>query len=169
MSDIKQEYQFLDELNSLCKRIILNQDLVLVCVTGKSGAGKSTFGKYVRKNGFGEFRKSQISVIDDSVMSLDLFYVFNKRVRIKSKEMDNLEPFIKLLPRRKKVVFYVNATPHRRVAKTDILLDLYLKDEDERIARLKQRDSDIAKAHTIDSKEVKEQLSYDFYLNKEVM
>lgn len=168
MSDSKQKYHFLDELNDLCERILMSQDIVLVSVTGKSGAGKSTFGKYVRKNGFGVFKKSQISVIDDSVMSLDLFYILNKRVRIKSKEIDDLEPFMSLLPKRKKIIFYVNATPQRRVTKTDILLNLYLKDEDERIARLKQRDSDISKAHVIDSKEAKEQLSYDCYMNKEV-
>lgn len=169
MNDIKQEYQFLDELNDLCERVLMSQDLVLVCVTGKSGAGKSTFGKYVRKNGFGVFRKSQISVIDDSVMSLDLFYVLNKRVRIKSKEMDHLEPFMSLLPKRKKIIFYVNATPQRRITKTNILLNLYLNDEDERIARLKQRDSKISAAHFIDSQAAKEQLNYDFYLNKEVV
>ncbi len=164
-----EKYGFLVELHNICKKILLKQDLVLVCVTGKSGVGKSTFGKYVRKNGFGSFKKSQISVIDDSVMSLDLFYFLNKRVRIKSKEIDDLEPFMSLLPKRKKIIFYVNATPQRRITKTDILLNLYLKDEDERIARLKQRDSDISKAHFIDSQEAKEQLSYDFYLNKEVM
>lgn len=169
MSDSKQKYHFLDELNDLCERILMRQDLVLVSVTGKSGAGKSTFGKCVRKNGFGVFKKSQISVIDDSVMSLDLFYIFNKRVRIKSKEIDDLEPFMSLLPKRKKIIFYVNATPQRRITKTDILLNLYLKDEDERIARLKQRDSEISAAHFIDSQEAKEQLSYDFYLNKEAM
>lgn len=161
-------YGFLAELSDLCKVLLLKQDLVLICVTGKAGAGKSTFGKHVRKNGFGSFGKSGIAVIDDSVMSLDLFYVLNKRVRIKSAEKDELEPFLELLPKRKKVVFYVNTTPERRVSQADIILHLSLNDEDERLRRLKERGDVISETHFIDSVNAKKDISYKYYLSKKV-
>lgn len=99
------ESDLFQKLNALTKKVLENQDTILICITGKAGTGKSTLGKYLRKKGFGNFSKYQISVIDDSVMSLDFFYLFNKRVKIKMQEKDELKPFLKLLPKEKKLFF----------------------------------------------------------------
>lgn len=127
------------KLNELTKKILENQDTTLICITGKAGTGKSTLGKYFRKKGYGDFSKYQISVIDDGVMSLDLFYILNKRIKNRSKEKDELEPFLKHLPKRKKIIFYINQTPELRISKTDILIKVNI-DEKTRETRLMKRD-----------------------------
>lgn len=133
------EYEFLNDLADLCKKELLIKDAVLICVTGKSGAGKSTFGKHVRKNGFCNYQKSEITVIDDGVMSLDLFYIFNKRIKNRSTKKDELKPFLELLPKRKKIIFYINQTPELRISKADIVIKIDI-DEETREMRLLKRD-----------------------------
>jgi len=134
-----QEDNLFQKLNLLTKQILEEKDTVLICIEGKAGTGKSTLGKYFRKKGYGDFSRYQISVIDDGVMSLDLFYILNKRIKNRSKEKDELEPFLKLLPKRKKIIFYVNQVPALRVSKTDILIKTTI-DEKTREARLIKRD-----------------------------
>ncbi|THB64038.1 MAG: hypothetical protein D6B27_11130 [Gammaproteobacteria bacterium] len=169
MKNIKNNnYSFLTELSKICEQLLKTKDRIIVCVTGKSGVGKSTFGKYVRKNGFGKFSKYKISVIDDSVMSLDLFYLFNKRVRAKSKVRDELKPFFERLPNRKKIVFYVNTTPERRLSCSDLIINLVLKDEDERIVRLKKRGESICEAHFIDSANARKNISHEYFFEFQV-
>lgn len=129
---------FFDNLNFLTKSILQTQNRIFICIAGKPGSGKSTFGKYLRKNGFGDFSKYQISVIDDSVMSLDLFYFINLRFKFKSSEKDELEPFLKKLPKRKKIIIFVNQSPEQRLSKTDILINLSIK-ESTREQRLLKR------------------------------
>lgn len=130
---------FIDKLNKLAKEKLKTQDKIIITIMGKAGTGKSTLGKYFRKKGFGNFSRFAISVIDDGVMSLDLFYLFNKRVKFKSDKKDELKPFLKLLPKRKKIIFYINQKPELRLSKTDILLYLSI-DEKTREARLINRD-----------------------------
>lgn len=132
-------YDFLNELNDLCESLFKTKERVLVCITGKGAVGKSTLGKHIRKNGFGDFSKYSISVIDNGTMSLDLFYIFNKRVKIKTIREDELAPFIKLLPKRKKLIFCIEKKPAKKIKFADIVIHLELKDEDERINRLRLR------------------------------
>ena len=139
-----QEDNFFKKLNSLTKEALKTKSRVIIAITGKAGTGKSTLGKYFRKRGFGDFSKFKISVIDDGVMSLDLFYIFNKRIKFKSNSRDELKPFLNLLPKRKKVIFYVNQAPEIRLSKADIVIHATI-DEKTREARLKKRDGKFKK------------------------
>ncbi|WP_034551397.1 hypothetical protein [Helicobacter rodentium] len=46
---------------------------IKIAICGACGSGKSTLGGKIRKKGFGDFKPYQIAVIDDNVMSLNLF------------------------------------------------------------------------------------------------
>lgn len=133
------EYDFLNELSDICKNLFKTKERLFICITGKGGVGKSTLGKHIRKNGFGDFSKYSISVIDDGTISLDIFYIFNKRVKIKTIREDELAPFIKLLPKRKKLIFCIEKKPSKKIKFADIVIHLELKDEDERLNRLRSR------------------------------
>lgn len=68
--------KFYEKLNTLCVEILQNpppRDKIIVAICGACGSGKSTLGKKIRKKGFGSFKPYQIAVIDDNVMSLNLF------------------------------------------------------------------------------------------------
>ncbi len=65
----------LEALNSACKEILKAKKLVLIALTGLHGSGKSTLGKELRRKGFGDFKPYQIAVIDDRVMSVNLFFI----------------------------------------------------------------------------------------------
>ncbi len=162
------KYTFLDKLNDICTDLLQNKDRLVICIAGKSGTGKSTLGKHIRKNGFGDFSKYSISVIDDSVMSLDLFYVLNKRVKLKTTREENLMPFIKLLPKRKKLIFCVTTKPSNKVTFTDVLIHLEPKDERERLDRLLTRDKKITSDHFEDSQQSINNLKYTHLINIEL-
>jgi len=162
------EYTFLDQLNNICMDLLKHKDRLIICIAGKPGAGKSTLGKNIRKNGFGNFSKYSISVIDDSVMSIDLFYIFNKRIKIKTTKEDELMPFIKLLPKRKKLIFCVTAQPFKKITFTDILILLEIKDETERINRLVLRDGKFPSRHFSNSEQLIGDLKYDYLINVEL-
>jgi hypothetical protein len=142
------EYTFLDQLSNICIDLLKH--------------------KYIRKNGFGNFSKYSISVIDDSVMSIDLFYIFNKRVKIKTTREDELMPFIKLLPKRKKLIFCVTAQPSNKVTFTDVLILLEAKDEATRIDRLILRDGKFPSRHFDDSEQLIHDLKYAHLINVEL-
>ena len=84
----------LSELQEKCEYILKNKKRALVAIAGLCGSGKSTLGKEVRCKGFGSFKPSQIAVIDDDVMSINLFFM-RPRVKIKSDQKDELRPFFK--------------------------------------------------------------------------
>ncbi len=132
------QYKFLEKLEKQVGEILKTKDRVLISVVGSGGTGKSYFGKYIRKNGVGKFNKKIISVIDDGVMWLEFLCFFRRRVKIPFNGVDELQPFLKKLPKRCKVIFYINATPWMRISKADILLKL-TTDEDIRRKRLQQR------------------------------
>ncbi|WP_369008292.1 hypothetical protein [Campylobacter concisus] len=46
-----------------------------MALTGLHGSGKSTLAKQIRKNGFKNFKPYQAAVIDDDVMSINLFFI----------------------------------------------------------------------------------------------
>ena len=145
----------LTALNSACKEILKEKKRVLIALTGLHGSGKSTLGKELRRKGFGDFRPYQIAVIDDGVMSVNLFFI-RPRVKIKSDQRDELRPFFKFIMPFVKVVIYASANPLSRISKCDILCILNINEED-RIARIYKRnpaeDQNITQRH-IDKKEL---------------
>ena len=139
------DYPFLSELEQRIDQILEKKNRVIVAVTGKPGCGKSTFGKFVRKQGFGKYSPLSISVIDDDVMTKDyLFGIVRRKIKITSSQRDDLFPFLKLLPKRKRIVFYINAFPYKRLLSCDILLQLECE-ETLRRQRLRHRVSDSEK------------------------
>ena len=130
----------LSKLQEKCEYILKNKKRVIIVITGLCGSGKSTLGKEIRRKGFGYFKPHQIAVIDDDVMSINLF-LMRPRVKIKSDQKDELRPFLKFLPPYVKLVFYVSATPFARISKADILCIINI-DEKEREKRLKKRNQD---------------------------
>ena len=127
----------LEALNSACKEILKAKKQVLITLTGLHGSGKSTLGKELRRKGFGDFKPYQIAVIDDGVMSINLFFI-RPRVKIKSDQRDELRPFFKFIMPFVKVVIYASANPLSRISKCDILCILNINEED-RIARIYKR------------------------------
>ena len=127
----------LEALNSACKEILKEKKRVLIALTGLHGSGKSTLGKELRRKGFGDFKPYQIAVIDDGVMSVNLFFI-HPRVKIKSDQRDELRPFFKFIMPFVKVVIYASANPLSRISKCDILCILNINEED-RIARIYKR------------------------------
>ncbi len=131
-------YQFLGELEEKIEDILSYKDKVLISVIGEGGTGKSFFGKYIRKHGIGRFHRRSIAVIDDRLMKLDFLFLFQRIIRVPPHGIDELQPFIKKMPGRKKIIFYINATPEQRITRTDIILKLWT-DEDTRKIRLQKR------------------------------
>lgn len=113
---------------------------VLLCVTGKSGSGKSTLGRQIRKKGLPGISPRHIAVIDDGVLAVPLLFFFTRRIKSKTRERDDLAPFLPYL-RKKKLVVYVNSKPELRLGRCDVVLRLQLPEE-ERQRRLIQRDHD---------------------------
>ena len=145
----------LEALNSACKEILKAKKQVLITLTGLHGSGKSTLGKELRRKGFGDFKPYQIAVIDDGVMSVNLFFI-RPRVKIKSDQRDELRPFFKFIMPFVKVVIYASANPLARISKCDILCILSM-DEEERIAGIYKRNSSEDPSNTqkhIDKKEL---------------
>ena len=129
----------LEALNSACKEILKLKKRVLIALTGLHGSGKSTLGKELRRKGFGDIKPYQIAVIDDGVMSINLFFI-RPRVKIKCDQRDELRPFFKFIMPFVKVVIYASANPLARISKCDILCILSM-DEEERIAGIYKRNS----------------------------
>ena len=57
--------EVLGKLETQIEEILKTKDKVLISVVGKSGTGKSYFGKYIRNNEVGRFSEMVISVIDN--------------------------------------------------------------------------------------------------------
>jgi hypothetical protein len=132
------QYDFLDKLEEQTYEILKRKDRVLISVVGKGGAGKSYFGKYIRNHGFGKYKNNVISVIDDNVIWIDLFFFFRRKLKIISSTSEGLQPFFKKMSSKKKIVFFINATPWQRISEADILLKLST-DENTREKRLLKR------------------------------
>ena len=130
--------ELLGKLQTQIKEVLKSKERVLISVVGRGGVGKSYFGRYVRKNGVGQFDKRAVLVVDDGVMWLDCLYFFRRKVRLAYSGVDELKPVIRKLPKRKKIIFYINATPSNRISMADILLKLST-DEETRKQRLRQR------------------------------
>lgn len=144
-----------EALNKACQEVLKEKKRVLIALTGLHGSGKSTLGKELRRKGFGNFKPYQVAVIDDGVMSVNLFFM-RPRVKIKSGQRDELRPFFKFIMPFVKVVIYASANPLARISKCDILCILSM-DEEDRIAGIYKRNSSEDPSNTqkhIDKKEL---------------
>jgi hypothetical protein len=129
-----------EPLAALCQQLIAERGQVLLCITGKTGAGKSTLGRHVRKRGLPGIPPRDIAVIDDGVLAVKFLGLFNRRIKHRSLERDNLDPFRPFV-RNKKLLVYVNGRPHLRLERCDVVLRLRIADE-LRQQRLIRRDTD---------------------------
>lgn len=134
MTEMQESWQRLDAatwpaiLATYCQELLAQQARVFLCITGKAGAGKSTLGRQLRKQGLPGIAGRQLAVIDDSVMFAPLLGILPRRVRFRSRERDELVPFLPYLGR-KKLVIYVNAHPEVRLSRCDILLRVECAEE----------------------------------------
>ncbi|SKA86047.1 Broad-specificity NMP kinase [Prosthecobacter debontii] len=121
-----------ETLERTLKELMKTQKQVVFCITGKSGSGKSTLGKKIRKEGLGSISRRQIAVVDDSILAVPFLGIFTRRIKSKSLERDNLAPFEHWL-RKKKLVIYVNVSPHKRLDRCDVILRLRCPEEVRRV------------------------------------
>lgn len=128
----------LEKIEKCADEVLKEQKRTLIAVVGRNGTGKSYFGRYVRKNGFGKYHRKDITVIDDRIMRIKFLGFFPGRIKIPRDGIDELVPYIKKLPPGKKIIFYINDTPADKITKADILLKL-TTDEATRRKRLQQR------------------------------
>ncbi|MGM9996303.1 hypothetical protein [Campylobacter lanienae] len=142
MKVVYTKTKLLNELNQICLNTLKDKSRMIVVITGLSGSGKSTLGKFIRKQGFGDFRPYQVCVIDDNVMSLNLFLI-RPKIRYTPppyNPLDNLKPFLKFLLPYIKIIFYIASNPNR-ISFADVLITLKI-DENIRINQLNQREKD---------------------------
>lgn len=107
------------------------KERALLCLTGKAGSGKTTLARMLRKEGLPGLPPSQVSVIDDGVMTAPLFGFINRRVRLPCDSRDDLSVFEPYL-RGKRLVVYVAIRPEERISRCDVLLRLRCDDEERR-------------------------------------
>lgn len=102
----------------------------LVCIAGASGSGKSFLGKYIRKGGLPGLPMRQVAVIDDGVMTRNLFWGFLRpKVKFPYKGgQDDLSPFFPFIPSSVRFVFFVCSTPLDRISHCDLLIVLHCED-----------------------------------------
>jgi hypothetical protein len=122
-------YNILKELENRITELLKTKDRILVSVIGGPGSGKSHFGKLLRNRGLGQFSRRVISVIDDSLLKLDFLFLFRRNVKIPCTGIDELKPFLSKLPKRKKLIFFMNATPEKRITEADIILKIFTGEE----------------------------------------
>lgn len=127
-------------VGSLCQRLIVERGKVTICITGRTGSGKSTLGRAIRKKGLPGISPRWIAVLDDGVLSVKMLGIFNRRVRNRSDERDDLLPFHRYL-KGKRMVVVVSTEPETRLTRCDVVLRLRCSDE-ERLERLIQRNAD---------------------------
>ena len=93
---------------------------VVVCLAGPPGAGKSTLGAEIRRQGLPGIPKRRVAVIDDCVMSVSFLGLPLGRVRDRTKKL-GLAPFVPWL-RGKHVVVFIGIRPWERIERCDILV-----------------------------------------------
>jgi hypothetical protein len=112
----------------------------LLCLTGQTGAGKTTLGREIRRRGLPGFKPAEIAVIDDGVMTAPVFGLINRRVRRPCNGRDDLSPFEPYL-REKKLVVYVAIRPEERISRCDVLLRLRCDDKERRERLVSSREN----------------------------
>ncbi len=133
------DYHCLTEaLEKHISEVLKSKERVLISITGKNGSGKSCFGRYIRKKGLGSYGRRSIAIIDENTLINDFLFFFKRKIKIVKSSVDELMPFFERLPKRKKIIFYINATPEKRITKADILLKFSTAEEIRR-QRLEKR------------------------------
>lgn len=132
----------ISKLKNLISLILQEKNQVTISIVGKKGSGKSTFGRYLRKNSKLLLRTiggGKISVIDDGVMSVDFLYFFRRKIKFKNigNVADDLLPFDKW-KKKSKVIFYIDSIPTNRLSYADIVVEITVKNE-KRLQRLISR------------------------------
>lgn len=112
----------------------------LLCLTGQTGAGKTTLGREIRRRGLPGFKPAEIAVIDDGVMSAPVFGLINRRVRRPCNGRDDLSSFEPYL-RGKRLVVYVAIRPEERLSRCDVLLRLRCDDKERRERLVSSREN----------------------------
>lgn len=159
--------EFYQQLNTFCREILQKapppDGKIKIAICGACGCGKSTLGKKIRKQGFGDFKPYQIAVIDDCVMSLNLFIIRPKIKAPPPAEVDNLKPFLRFLPRYVKLVFCIGSSI-RRIEFADILVRITCE-EQARLERLNKREKDSKRIQSLmNAKPTMEHLTYTYEL-----
>lgn len=131
-------HNLIEALEKHVSEVLRSKERVLISVTGKNGSGKSYFGRYIRKKGLGSYRRSHIAIIDENTLITDFLFFFKRKIKIIKSGVDELRPFFERLPKRKKIIFYINATPEKRITKADIALKFSTAEETRR-QRLERR------------------------------
>lgn len=134
--------QLLNELNQICTQTLKEKSRVMISINAPCGSGKSTLGKYIRKNGFGNFKPYQIAVVDDNRLTLNLF-ILHPKIRIAPSAnlpKDNLKPFMKFIPPYTKIILCISGSP-TRIDFADVIITIEI-DEDRRRKQLEQREKD---------------------------
>lgn len=127
-------------LGAACAQLLSQQDRVVLCITGRTGTGKTTLGRKLRKEGLPGISARHIAVLDDGTLSHMVLGIWHRRIRISSQTRDELAPFEPYL-KRKRLLVYVNGNPGRRLSACDIRLHLFCS-EDLRHERLLNRNVD---------------------------
>jgi hypothetical protein len=127
-------------LSSACTELLKQRERITVCIFGRTGSGKSTLGKQIRKKGLPSIFPAKIALIDDGVLSAPLLGIFNRRIKILSATRDELAPFEPYLLK-KKIIVYVSQLPERRISSCDVAVRV-ICNEDVRRSRLMSRNED---------------------------
>lgn len=115
-------------LANICLERLKHQRTLILCLTGKPGSGKSTIGRLIRKHGLPGISARKILVIDDGAIHLKVLGIFPRRIQLRIKHKDYLEPFLPYL-KRKRILVYVNATPEKRLERCDLFVRLKCPEE----------------------------------------
>jgi hypothetical protein len=140
------DFQLLDPkdwrntLSATCKEMLSRKRRIVVCVTGRTGTGKTTLGRSLRKEGLPGIPARHIAVLDDGTLSHMVLGIWHRRIRRPSQTRDELAPFEPYL-KRKRVLVYINGNPGVRLSACDIRLHLSCP-EDLRHQRLLNRNTD---------------------------
>lgn len=127
-------------LGLICKELLTGKERIIVCITGRTGTGKTTLGRSLRKEGLPGIPARHIAVLDDGTLSHTVLGIWRRRIRIPSQARDELAPFEPYL-KGKRILVYVNGNPGKRLSACDIRLHL-LCPEDLRRQRLLNRNVD---------------------------
>lgn len=128
----------IEALEKHVSEVLKSKERVLISITGKNGSGKSYFGRYIRKKGLGSYGRRSIAIIDENTLVIDFLFFFKRKIKIIKSSVDELMPFFERLPKRKKIILYINATPEKRITKADIILKFSTAEETRR-QRLEKR------------------------------
>jgi len=131
-------HNLIEALEKHVSEVLNTKERVIISITGKNGSGKSCFGRYIRKKGLGSYGRRSIAIIDENTLITDFLFFFKKKTKIIKSSVDELRPFFERLPKRIKIIIYINATPEKRITKADILLKFSTAEETRR-QRLERR------------------------------